>query len=133
MKPKDWLLANGHIKEITRGRMSRENIALIQEAVNNGTKIEGYAPTEDGEEVNRVATDPNRILDIPEFPFRQEHEWEPYVQGVKWSMGMRGVCNLCNSSLTYCGCPKPVVNLDNGGTSVVEFKGRTAPLPTRYW
>lgn len=132
MKPKDWLLANGHIKEITRGRMSRENIALIQEAVNNGAKIEGYAPSEEGEEVNRVATDPNRILDIPEFPFRDEKAYEPFANGERWPLGMRGCCELCKNSLTYCGCETPYVRIDNDRLVMVEFRARTRPIK-KWW
>ena len=142
MKPKEWLLKNGHIKEITRGRMSREHISLIENAVRNGASIEGYgvsttAPAEKSApvKVEKVGTDPNRILDIPEFPVRDEREWQGYanVNGKIRDIGMRTVCNTCNNSLSYCGCKSPIVWIDHETTAVVNFKGRVTPLSNRRW
>ena len=143
MKPKEWLLANGHIKEITRGRMSRENIALIEDAVKAGTKIEGYAvasapkdgPVKDEAKVEKVKADPNRILDIPENPFRDENQWEAYanVDGKIVPIGMRTVDNGCGNSLTYCACRTAVVWVDADVSAVVNFKPRTTPLSNKRW
>lgn len=141
MKPKEFLLKNGHIKEITRGRLSRDNIALIEEAVKNGVKIEGYSvstgpePDKTAPVVEKVKTDPNRILDIPEFPLRDESVWEAYanVDGKIVSVGMRTVCNTCKCSITYCGCKTPVVWVDSDTSAVVVFKPRSKSLSNKRW
>jgi len=145
MKPKDWLLKNGHIKEITRGRMSRENIALIEEAVKSGVVIDGYAinkpviksdkPKSDtGPSVEKVSINANRIADVPDET-RPESQWEAhtYVDGVKRKVGMRTVCNICNNSLTYCYCRTPLVTVDTDTAKMVTFTVRTTPLPNRLY
>lgn len=143
MKPKDWLLANGHIKEITRGRMSREHIALIEQAVRDGEQIDGYAvstavrtpaDTPTPPKVEKVAKPSERIADVPDET-RPESSWEAYTyyNGAKKDIGMRTVCNTCGNSLTYCPCRTPMVNLDDGGVGLVSFKVRTKPLPTTRW
>lgn len=133
MKPKEWLLKNGHIKEITRGRMSRESIALINEAVKAGTVIEGYPsptgpnkPTASGTDKpeSKVEKTSTGIANIPEFPLRDENRWEAYanIDGKLKTIGMRTVCNTCKNSLTYCPCKSPVVNLDFDTVGVVNFR-----------
>ncbi len=135
MKPKEWLLKNGHIKEITRGRMSRESIALIEEAVKNGVIIEGYsnytAPAKPVSEagiekpVSRIEkSNGTGILAIPDNPLRSEELWEAYanIDGKIKSIGMRTVCNTCKNSLTYCPCKSPLVNLDYDLVGVVNFR-----------
>lgn len=42
MRPKEWLYANGHIKVIGKGRLSKESIALVTEAAKT-VFIEGYS------------------------------------------------------------------------------------------
>lgn len=142
MKPKEWLLKEGHIKEITRGRMSRESIALIEDAVRNGAKIDGFsvstAPVDSKEpaKVEKVATDPNRILEIPDSPFRDESTWEAYgnIGGKVAPIGMRTVEETCGNSLTYCACRNPMVrHLDSDGPVLVNFKARTKPLSNKRW
>lgn len=144
MKPKDWLLANGHIKEITRGRMSRENIALIENAVRDGAVIDGYVVskvepkvTKDvpaPSKVERVTVATDRIADVPD-EVRPESEWEAYtyLDGAKRPVGMRTVCNQCGNSLTYCHCRTPVVWLDHEVTGLVSFTVRTKPLLNKRW
>lgn len=143
MKPKDWLLANGHIKEITRGRMSRENIALIEQAVRDGVQIDGYTvstsvrtspdnPTPP--KVEKVAVASDKIADVPDET-RPEESWEAYtyVDGVKKSVGMRTVCNVCGNSLTYCADRTPIVWVDADVSGLVSFKVRTKPLSNTRW
>lgn len=129
MKPKDWLKANGHITEIKRGRMSREHITLIKEAVANGAKIEGYgevsATASAPATVERVAVDPNRLVDVPDV-FRDERALMAYrvENGKNVEIGMRTVDNNCGSSLTYCRCDSPRVWVDHETQAVVNFKPR---------
>jgi len=143
MKPKEWLLANGHIKEITRGRMSRENIALIEQAVRDGVQIEGYAvstvkPKTEAEKaspkVEKVAAPSERILDVPDES-RSEELWEAYtfVDGKRVEIGMRTVDNNCGNSLTYCRCRTATVFLDHETTAMVNFTPRTKPLSNKRW
>lgn len=133
MKPKEWLLKNGHIKEITRGRMSREHISLIENAVKNGETIEGYsrstAPIKPVVSVGKAVSKTEKsngtgIVAIPDSPLRNETMWEAYanVDGKIKVIGMRTVCNTCKNSLTYCPCKSPLVNLDFDRVGVVNFR-----------
>lgn len=131
MKPKQWLFDNGHISEIGRGRLSRDHISLIEQAVRDGAQIEGYAvstaaPKTEAEKsepaVEKVRHDPNRIMDVPDER-RSESVWKAhtFVNGDKVNVGMRTVCNTCRSSLTYCPCRAPIVWVDHEATGVVTF------------
>lgn len=137
MKPKEYLLKHGHITHIGRGRMSAEHIAIIKKAVAAGENIEGYsvarpstaAPvpqSEDSQVVRESRSD--SIPDVPEES-RPEKDWTAYrhEDGKQVEIGMRTVCNNCNSSLTYCRCNRPVVWVDYDSETVVYFKPRTSP------
>lgn len=139
MRPKQWLKENGHIADANqRGRLSRENIALIEKAVREGADIDGYAvskavPKNDTEKaapaVNRVETGTGvkRIADIPDVQLRDEKVWKAHTtfEGVTHKVGMRTACNTCGNSLTYCPCRFPVVNVygvsDTEATGMVTF------------
>ena len=132
VKPKEWLLKNGHIKEITRGRMSRENIQRIEDAVRKGEQIEGFmvstvqpktAEKDAPKKVDKVSVSTDRVLDIPDES-RDERAMSAYalVNGKNHPIGMRTVCNACHSSLTYCHCESPRVWLDTNTEVVVLFK-----------
>lgn len=132
MKPKQWLADNGHIDKADinkRGRMSGAHVALIKEAVSNGTHIEGYSvskpavqtvkPT--GETVTRTTSDTG-MVDVPEM-VRDPRDWTAHDDtGKVLPIGIKGCCDNCRSSLTYCRCKFPVVMLDGGRVSVVTFK-----------
>lgn len=134
MKPKEWLMKNGHIKEIGRGRLSAANIALIKEAVSNGVMIEGYSVTKPlithDSHRERVAntvtvertTSETGMVDVPE-PVRMADEWDAFDDtGKRFDIGIKGVCENCRSSVTYCRCKFPVLRVDNDRVSVVTFK-----------
>ena len=133
MKPKQWLFDNGHIKEIGRGRLSAAHIALINEAVANGVNIEGYSVVKQNvstdkpepAKVERTKVDPNRIVDVPDMA-RDERDFTAYrfEDGKRVEVGMRTVCNVCGSSLTYCHCESPMVWVDFDRQSVVKFATR---------
>ena len=42
MKAKQWLKDNGHIAEITRGRISHENHMRLQAAYDNGQRFSDW-------------------------------------------------------------------------------------------
>lgn len=130
MKPKEWLVKNGHLKSIGRGRLSAAHIDLIKQAVAAGEVIEGYSQSPKSETVERVSHDTARVFDMPEES-RPEAEWEAFT--VNGPVGMREVCNNCNSSFTYCYCPHPKTFLDHVTQGVVTFKPRQNPLPSRRW
>lgn len=129
MRPKEWLAANGHIDNPNqRGRLSKDHTALIEQAVRDGAKIDGYAvsdkPTDSEVKVEKVSVDPNRVYDVPDET-RPETSWTAhvYIGGEKHAVGMRTVCELCSSSLTYCHCRGPIVSVNNE-TYLVMFAPR---------
>lgn len=136
MKPKEYLLKHGHITSIGRGRLSREHIAIIEQAVSEGVSIEGYsvskptAAVADKPTVERVQRDPNTIPDVPDET-RPESSWQAYANDRE--VGMRTVCNVCGSSLSYCPCSEPKVWVDYDRQAVVYFKPRKIPLTNRKW
>jgi hypothetical protein len=144
MRPKEWLVKNGHLpagSENARGRISRENIALIQEAVAKGASIDGYLRTAVASEVQpavveRVtpASGGNSGVD-GETP--QETVPEKYNRAFvgDHEVGMRTVCDVCRRSLNFHLCDSPKV-MDNGVSSVVVFKARKNPesyRPNERW
>jgi hypothetical protein len=139
VRPKEWLHANGHIENPNqRGRLSAEHKALIEAAVRQGVKIDGYAvsakPAEGAEvAVEKVSVDANRIYDIPDET-RPETSWTAhvYIGGDKHAVGMRTVCELCSNSLTYCHCRGPVVSVGNE-TYLVMFAARPAGDRINKW
>lgn len=146
MKPKVALVKSGFLppgSENVRGRMSAAAIAECERLVREeGYQIQGFTlskPTASADKsseakVERVSTDPNAIIEIPEET-RPESSWVAYYyhDGKAVEVGMRTVCNLCRASLTYCHCDMPRVWLDHKSEGVVRFKERTSPLPNRKW
>lgn len=147
MRPKEWLAKNGHIDNPNqRGRLSKDHTALIEAAVRDGAKIDGYSVTpalDTGSptapfvaKVERTSVDPNRIADVPEAR-RPDTDWVAhiYVDGEKTQVGMRTVCNVCHNSLTYCYCTQPQVNhigLDTEAQAMVTFTMSKSPMP-KWW
>lgn len=131
MKPKQWLYNHGHIATIGRGRLSREHIALIEQAVREGAVIEGYSVTNTKDtavpaKVNKAApTNVKTVVDVPDMR-RDETIWQAHtmVDGVKRHVGMRTVCNNCHNSLGYCPCHTSVVWVDHERTGMVTFTVR---------
>lgn len=132
MRPKQWLADNGHIADPTqRGRLSRDHIALIEDAVRNGAQIDGYAvstaqPKTEAEKtapkVEKVATSSDRVADVPDV-LRDESVWKAhtYDDGKAVPVGMRTVCNTCGNSLNYCPCRTPTVWIDHERAGMVTF------------
>lgn len=138
MKPKVALVKDGFLpagSENVRGRLSAAAIERCKELAAKGWDIDGYTVSkstaaEDKPVVEKVKHDPNRIPDVPD-QIRDENDWKAirYFEGKPVEVGMRTVCNVCRSSLTYCPCEKPRVWVDYQDEAVVYFKPRTKPLP----
>lgn len=131
MKPKEWLKANGHIKEVGRGRMSVAHIALINEAVANGVEIEGYsrpkATAQSAPKDKPAPKESTGIADVPDA-LRDARDFKVVSAETGKEIPMVGpvtVCNGCRSSLTYCPCPAPRVWLDHEREIVVKFKNNS--------
>lgn len=150
IRPKEWLVKNGHLpagSENARGRISRENIALIEAAVASGVDILGYsrsgpASTVEPPKVERAAAQPATVVaDIgdPTHPELERREGGLYLREAfagTVNVGMRTVCNNCKRSLTYCLCESPKVWVDHSTESVVNFRTRKVPddyRVNRWW
>jgi hypothetical protein len=133
VKPKEWLYKQGHIDKVGRGRMSADHKRLIEEALvaDPSLRIEGFSvstvkPTDASASakptVERVKTDPNRLVDVPDMR-RDERDWSAHVtvDGKSQEIGFRTVDNGCGSSLGWCYCPTSRVWLNNT-EHVVTFK-----------
>lgn len=108
MKPKDYLVKNGYLKEVTRGRLSLAHIEILKDAVADGAKIEGYEKS--GVSVSKV--DPDAF---PEYRLPSEYRFPekeyalvlpkdfPYPKGA----GMRNVCDVCSYSFCDHICESP--------------------------
>lgn len=130
-KPKEWLKANGHIKEIGRGRMSVAHIALINEAVAKGVEIEGYsspkATAQSAPKDKPAPKESTGVIDVPE-PLRDARDFKVVSAETGKPIPMVGpatICNGCHSSLTYCPCQFPRVWLDHEREIVVKFKNNS--------
>lgn len=140
IKPKVALVKDGFLpagSENKRGRLSAAAIQRCKELAATGMQIEGYetvkSSTPDAAPVVnkvKVSTGSTEIADIGE-PFHHEEAWQAFTS--EGEVGMRTVCNTCKSSLTYCPCQHPVVNIDHMRVGVVSFKPRTTPLPAKRW
>lgn len=126
VKPKQYLLSIGALKEITRGRLSREHIDLCKEAAAKGISIEGYSVNDSGTRpvvVKEPPRDHSAVLDVPDA-VRDESAWEAFAEtpdGLK-PVGIKTVCNACGNSLPYCRDQHPRVWLDFDREGVVVFK-----------
>jgi hypothetical protein len=127
IKANKWLLDNGHITEITRGRMRLENIALLNQAVAEGVEFSDFpkgkvevlleathdAPAvltykrEDGYASN------GEIAEIAPYLYNHDtHAAYEVVSGQKRSL--REVCANDGVSLVQCTCGAPKVVSTNG-------------------
>jgi hypothetical protein len=137
MRPKEWLVKNGHLpagSENARGRLSRENIERIEAAVAAGANIEGYSRTA-ASEAKPAKVERTESTMLGETP--QETVPEKYNVALVGDkvIGNRTVCDVCKRSLNFHICDSPTV-MYKGTPSVVRFKSRPNPetyRPNRWW
>jgi hypothetical protein len=123
MKPKEYLVSIGELKEIGRGRLSLAHIELCKKAAAEGVKIEGYSvSTGPSKETAPVVTKEKISTEkvIAELPHERfpEDEFRLYelVDGKKITRGLREVCRNSGVSLLYCPCDSHrIVNRDGTG------------------
>lgn len=117
-------MANGHIKEIKRGRISRDHDALIQKAVAAGAKIEGYSAAGTGESepvVTKDAQPDTGVVELAPYRFPEEDfKAVEFRNGKKIERSLRSACNNrgCGVSLVVCYCAEPRIVAHDGGGSV---------------
>lgn len=129
--PKEALLDHKRIKEITRGRISRDNNAWIDEQITNGAfTISGMTVAKPVVSTGAVPAKPTVkrtvassakvIADIPESPFRDEDMYDVADETGKRlaGIGMRNVDNRCGNSFTYCMCREPRIYYGDREVSV---------------
>lgn len=140
MKPKAALVKAGFTEgdhtwspgdENKRGRLSLAAKTECERLAASGWDIEGFkvtaATATAPATVERVpvTNGAQTIADIPDNPLRDDRVLKAIAydkDGNPANVGMRKVCNICGSSLTYCGCPQPLVWVDFDHESVVNFK-----------
>jgi hypothetical protein len=112
--------------------MSADHKRLIEEALiaDPSLRIEGFsvsakpadASVTSKPTVERVKTDANRLLDVPDMR-RDERDWTARVNvdGKTREIGFRTVCNGCGNSLGWCYEGSSRVWVDTNREATVEF------------
>lgn len=112
MKPKEWLLKNGHISTIGRGRLSIDNINLIKKAVGEGVYIEGYSDTGAVRTKRGIPVKSKPIKEM--FMYPEIVDLTPYVypedefvaverdNGKRVIRSLREICRHTGYSLVVC-------------------------------
>ena len=127
MKPKEWLLANGHIKEIGRGRMSKDHIVLITEAAKD-TFIEGYSSGTLAKPKVAVAKPVlNNGQEIVELaPILYPHEAYTavyYLDGKRKTVTTKSACQQHGYSICGHECPGAIVSTVDGSVTISHIEG----------
>jgi hypothetical protein len=112
---KEWLKANGHIAEVTRGRISNENHKRLLAAVAGGTKFTDYpkggtvVATPTGETTYIKPAAPTGET-IAQLYYRYDENTHQAVTKSGKIHGMREACNNCGYSLLGHLCDDPSVH-----------------------
>lgn len=135
IKAKQWLKDNGHVAEVTRGRISTANHLLLQQAYDNGQRFSDWGPernavmvTETTDKAGTVTetTSVHRIdgygangnpVDIAPYLYNHTTHavYEDTVDGSRGAKrSLREVCFNCSVSLVQCTCGAPQVVARNG-------------------
>lgn len=129
MKPKEWLHANGHLKEIGRGRLSKEHIALVTKAAET-TFIEGYSRgdvvpvTKAKVSVNKpVSDDETGIVELAPilYPFDQYRVFG-YTDGKKVYASTKEACQEHGYSVCGHDCIGGTVNGPRGTFTITDYE-----------
>lgn len=119
MRAKEWLLDNGHIEAVSRGRISGANHERLRAAVASGVKFSDYAvEVKDGEVTSRTVTAEKHIPDVPPdiWPVESTMVFADFSDGrgyVKTKANTRASCFNCPGSLSHCNCGSPRAIVDN--------------------
>lgn len=118
-KRKEWLLSEGHIAEITRGRISLDNQERCEEAARNGVKFSDLTvKSVAGVETVTKATyqTEKHIPDIPDARYPVETTRVYTMDGALTKANTRAACFNCSVSLAYCTCdaPRAIVSNSSG-------------------
>lgn len=126
MKPKEWLVKNGHIKEAGRGRMSKEQIALVTEAAKS-VYIEGYstpalAPVVSVERtiVEKPNGDKTVIEHAPIIYPHDVYEAVYYINSKRHTADTKQACNQHGLSLCGHECPGALISVAKYGTVTIS-------------
>jgi hypothetical protein len=156
VKAKQWLKDNGHITEITRGRISHKNHVLLNNAYADGERFSDWTPekvalavTESTDKAGKVTEtvtahridgyDANgNIQEIA--PYRYNHTthaaYEDTADGGKGKRrSLKEVCTTDGVSLVQCTCGAPsVVATDGRGHVAVTIYPETSkPVQGNVW
>ena len=157
IKAKEWLKREGHIDEVTRGRISHANHALLQSAYEDGQRFSDWGPekvavmvnqvtdTETGETSERVTA--HRVdgyesngMPVEIAPYRYNHDthvaYEDNADGTRGKRrSLREVCATDGVSLVQCTCGNPhVVARDGRGHVAVSIVAETStPRVGNIW
>lgn len=125
MKAKEYLLKQGKINGITRGRISKDNHAFLISAVKNGASIEGYSVSTARVEktepvVSKVALSNEKVIhELVPYRYTEEaYQAYEFDGGKKVIRSLRSACNKCGYSLVVCYCAEPVIVARDGSQSV---------------
>ena len=123
MKASEYLLQEGVIQKITRGRRSQEQKDFLDAALAKGVVFSDY-PKENRE----VTTDTGAAVQIKAAPSYQGEkripEIAPYIyneethtvkeMGTNTKRSLREACCNCQVSLVQCTCGSPTIVATNG-------------------
>lgn len=130
MKPKEYLVKHGHLKEVARGRLSREHIAIIEKAVAEGVCIEGYSIGQSKDTaapvaVKAKATSNKDVIEPAPYTYPEsEYQAVEFRNGKRVIRSMRECCNTCYTltrvhvSLVGHVCDNPMIVAHDGSGSV---------------
>lgn len=127
-KANEYLLDQGKIKEIKRGRRSAENIAFLVDAVANGVKFSDFTPAEtttpQGETVVKNVAKPAGSSNIDNFNegfvrYPEDENWIVREKGANGKIrSLREACQNCRYSLAGHLCQNPVIVKRDGSGSI---------------
>lgn len=128
MKPKEYLVSIGELKEVGRGRLSLAHIEMCKKAAAEGVKIEGYSvstgPSKEAAPVvtkEKVSTE-KVIAELAPYRY-PENEFQAYElrDGKKKIRSLREVCRHSMVSLVVCPCDSHQIVSTDGTRNVSVY------------
>lgn len=125
MKAKEYLLKQGKITDITRGRISKDNHEFLKHAVSKGASIEGYSVSTARvgnvePVVSKVALSNEKVVsELMPYRYTEEaYQAYQFIDGKKVTRSLREACRGCGYSLVVCYCVEPRIVALDGSSSV---------------